>query len=171
PLLQLTLFGYAINSDPRHLPTALRIADHGPFARTLVTALRQSEYFTITREAETEAEAARLLQLGEVQFVINIPEDFSRRLLRGERPTILVEADATDPAATGPALSAVRAIASSVLNRDLTGPLTRLRAKDGPVNFSIHAHYNPENITQYNVVPGLMGVVLTMTMVVITALA
>ena len=86
-------------------------------------------------------------------------------------PNSRVEADATDPAATGPALSAVRAVASNVFNRDLTGPLARLRAKDGPVDFAIHAHYNPENITQYNVVPGLMGVVLTMTMVVITALA
>src|SRR3954469_25912727 len=171
PLLQLTLFGFAINSDPRHLPTALRIADHGPFARTLITALRQSEYFAAVREAATEAEAERLLQLGDVQFVINIPEDFSRKLLRGERPTVLVEADATDPAATGPALATVRAIANTMLNRDLTAPLMRLRAKDGPVNFQIHAHYNPENITQYNVVPGLMGVVLTMTMVVITALA
>ncbi len=171
PLMQLMLFGFAINSDPKHLPTAIRAADQGPFARTLVAALRHSDYFALVRETDSEAEANRLLQLGDVQFVINIPEDFSRRLLRGEHPTVLVEADATDPAATGPALSAVRAIASSVLNRDLTGPLARLRAKDGPVNFQIHAHYNPENITQYNVVPGLMGVVLTMTMVVITALA
>src|SRR6476620_5982051 len=85
PLVQLLLFGFAINSDPRHLPTAVRMADHGPFARSLVAALRQSDYFTIVREAETEAEAAHLIQLGEVQFVINIPEDFSRRLLRGER--------------------------------------------------------------------------------------
>jgi ABC-2 type transport system permease protein len=171
PLLQLMLFGFAINSDPRHLPTALRLADHGPFARELVAALRQSEYFAITREAATEAEAARLLQLGEVQFVINIPEDFTRRLLRGERPTVLVEADATDPAATGPAIAAARVIANSVFDRDLIGPLARLRGRPGPVDFQIHAHYNPENITQYNVVPGLMGVVLTMTMVVITALA
>lgn len=171
PLMQLLLFGFAINSDPKHLPTALRSADQGPFARTLVAALRHSDYFQLVREAETEAETRELLQLGEVQFVINIPEDFSRKLLRGEQPSVLVEADATDPAATGPALAAVRAIAASVLNRDLTGPLARLRAKDGPVNFQIHAHYNPENITQYNVVPGLMGVVLTMTMVVITALA
>jgi len=171
PLLQLTLFGYAINSDPRHLPTAVRIADHGAFARTLVAALRQSEYFSIVREAATEAEAARLLQLGEVQFVINIPEDFSRRLLRGERPTVLVEADASDPAATGPAIAAARVLATSVFDRDLDGPLARLRGNPGPVDFRIHAHYNPENITQYNVVPGLMGVVLTMTMVVITALA
>jgi ABC-2 type transport system permease protein len=171
PLMQLLLFGFAINSDPRHLPTAIRMADQGPFARSLVAALRQSEYFSVVREAATEAEAKRMLQFGEVQFVINIPEDFSRRLLRGERPTVLVEADASDPAATGPALAAARILANSVFDRDLTGPLARLRAKPGPVDFQIHAHYNPENITQYNVVPGLMGVVLTMTMVVITALA
>lgn len=171
PLMQLLLFGYAINSDPKHLPTAIRAADHGPFARTLVAALRHSDYFQLVREAETEAEARRLLELGEVQFVVNIPEDFSRRLLRGERPAVLIEADATDPAATGPALSALRSVAANVLDRDLTGPLAPLRAKAGPVDFRVHAHYNPENITQYNVVPGLMGVVLTMTMVVITALA
>jgi len=171
PLMQLLLFGFAINSDPKHLPTAIRAADQGPLARTLVSALRHSDYFALTQEPATEAEAARLLQLGDVQFVINIPEDFSRKLLRGEQPTVLIEADATDPAATGPAISAVRAIADTVLNRDLTGPLVRLRAHAGPINFQVHAHYNPENITQYNVVPGLMGVVLTMTMVVITALA
>jgi len=171
PLMQLLLFGFAINSDPRHLPTAIRMADQGPFARTLVAALRQSEYFAVTREAATEAEAARLLQLGEVQFVVNIPEDFSRRLLRGERPTVLIEADASDPAATGPAIAAARVLANTIFDRDLNGPLARLRGRPGPVEFQIHAHYNPENITQYNVVPGLMGVVLTMTMVVITALA
>jgi ABC-2 type transport system permease protein len=171
PLMQLMMFGFAINSDPRHLPTAIRAADQGPFARTLVQALRTSDYFALVRETASEAEAQHLLQLGEVQFVINIPEDFSRQLLRGERPTVLIEADATDPAATGPALAAVNALASTVFNRDLPGPLARLHAKNGPVDFRLHAHYNPENITQYNVVPGLMGVVLTMTMVVITALA
>ena len=112
-----------------------------------------------------------MLQLGEVQFIVNIPEGFSRRLIRGERPTLLVEADATDPAATGPALSAVRGLAENTLDHDLTGPLARLRTKPGPINIQVHAHYNPENITQYNVVPGLMGVVLTMTMIIITALA
>jgi len=171
PLLQLTLFGYAINSDPKHLPTAVLAADQGPFARTLVSALRHSDYFELTHEVRTEAEAGRLIQLGQVQFVVNIPEDFSRRLVRGERPAVLVEADATDPAATGPAVSALNAIASTVFDRDLTGPLARLRARPGPVDFRLHAHYNPENITQYNIVPGLMGVVLTMTMVIITALA
>jgi len=106
-----------------------------------------------------------------VQFVVNIPVDFSRQLLRGERPAILVEADATDPAAVGPAITALRAIADTVLDRDLKGPLTALRSVGGPIELRMHAHYNPENITQYNVVPGLLGVVLTMTMVVITALA
>ena len=171
PLMQLMLFGFAINNDPKHLPAAIRAADQGPFARTLVAALRTSGYFVLVREAATEAETQRLLQVGEVQFVINIPGDFSRKLLRGERPTLLIEADATDPAATGPALNAVRALADTVLNRELTGPLAHLRDKAGPIDFQIHAHYNPENITQYNVVPGLMGVVLTMTMVIITALA
>jgi len=171
PLMQLMLFGFAINNDPKHLPAAIRAADQGPFARTLVAALRASGYFVLVREAATEDEAHQLLQLGEVQFVINIPENFSRKLLRGERPTLLIEADATDPAATGPALTAVRSLADTVLDRDLTGPLARLRDRPGPIDFQIHAHYNPENITQYNVVPGLMGVVLTMTMVIITALA
>src|SRR6478752_9154179 len=147
PLMQLMLFGYAINSDPKHLPTAIRSADQGPFARTFVAALKQSKYFTFVQEAATEEETHRLLQLGDVQFVINIPEDFSRKLLRGERPTILVEADATDPAATGPALSAVKTIAATVLNRDLPGPLARLHATEGPVDVLVHAHYNPENIT------------------------
>ncbi len=171
PLLQLMLFGFAINSDPRHLPTAVRIADHSPHSRTLLAALQQSDYFKIVREAATEAEAEGLLRTGEVQFVINIPDDFSRQLLRGERPTVLLEADASDPAATGPALAAARTLAANIFDRDLTGPLTKLRSAPGPVNFAVHAHYNPENITQYNVVPGLLGVVLTMTMVVITALA
>jgi ABC-2 type transport system permease protein len=171
PLLQLTLFGYAINSDPKHLPTALRLADQGPFTRTLVAEMSNSGYFDVVKVTDSEAEVARLLQLGDVQFVINVPEDFTRKVIRGERPTVLIEADATDPAATGPAIAAVSALAGTALDRDLTGPLARLRGAPGPVNFQVHAHYNPENITQYNVVPGLMGVVLTMTMVVITALA
>jgi ABC-2 type transport system permease protein len=171
PLLQLVLFGYAINSDPKHLPTAIRDADQGPFSRTLVWALKNSGYFDFVRETASDSEAARLLQLGKVQFVVNIPVDFTRDLLRGQAPTVLIEADATDPAAVGPAISAVRAIAYTVLDRDLTGPIGNLRATSPPLNFDVHPQYNPENVTQYNVVPGLLGVVLTMTMVVITALA
>lgn len=119
PILQLTLFGYAINSDPKHLPTALRMADEGPFTRTLVAEMRNSEYFSLVRITDSEAEVERLLRLGEVQFAVNIPDEFTRKVLRGERPTVLVEADATDPAATGPALAALRAIADTALDRDL----------------------------------------------------
>ena len=171
PLLQLILFGYAINTDPKHLPTVVRDADHGPFARTLIAELQHSDYFELGPAVATEAEAEEDLQLGKEQFVINIPEDFSRKLLRGETPTLLVEADATDPAAVGPAIAALSALSDTGLSRDLTGPLARLGARPGPVAFAVHARYNPENITSYNIVPGLMGVVLTMTMVVITALA
>jgi ABC-2 type transport system permease protein len=171
PLLQLTLFGFAINSDPKHLPTALRLGDQGPFSRTIVAEMRNSQYFAVDRVTSSEAEAERLLQVGTVQFVVNIPDGFTRKVIRGERPTVLVEADATDPAATGPAIAAIRSISDTAIDRDLTGPLSRLRGRPGPVDVEVHAHYNPENITQYNVVPGLMGVVLTMTMVMITGLA
>jgi ABC-2 type transport system permease protein len=171
PLLQLTLFGFAINSDPKHLPTVILDADGGPFARTLTQAMSHTDYFQIAENVRSEAEARRLLELGKVQFVLSIPVDFTRDLLRGDQPTVLLEADATDPAATGPALSAINVLMQSVFDRDLPGPLLRLRGKDGPVHFSVHHLYNPEGITQFNVVPGLMGVVLTMTMVVITALA
>jgi len=171
PLLQLTLFGYAINSDPKHLPTAVFSADNSAFARTLVSALRRSDYFEIVREAGSEVEIDRLLRLGEVQFVVHIPEDFSRRLLRGERPTLLLQADATDPAATGNAIAAIHQLVGHALDRDLRGAVGHLRAGVTPVDLEIHRHYNQEGITQYNIVPGLMGVVLTMTMVVITALA
>lgn len=171
PCVQLILFGFAINSDPKHLPTAVRSADVSAASRTLVSALRNSDYFRIVGEVASEAESRRLLTQGEVMFVIHIPVDFERRLFRGERPAVLLEADATDPAAMSGALGAIQQIADHVLDRDLTGPLTRLRTRPGPVELRIHRRYNPEGITQYNIVPGLLGVVLTMTMVIITAVA
>jgi ABC-2 type transport system permease protein len=171
PLLQLILFGFAINSDPKHLPAAVLLADRGPYGRTLLYAIRNSGYFNFVRQARTEAEARDLLARGEVQFIINIPVDFTRDLLRGDRPSILIEADATDPAATSNALGALRPLMNTALQNDLAGPLAFLAPPDIPVDLHIHALYNPEGITQYNIVPGLMGVVLTMTMVMITALA
>ena len=171
PLIQLVLFGFAINADPKHLPTAIFSADNSVFSRTLVWALRNSAYFDVVREASNEQEIQRLLAAGNVQFIVHIPDGFSRRLLRGERPSLLLEADATDPAATGNALAAVSTLLTSALDRDLKGPLRKLRATPGPVELRTHRHYNPDIVTQYNIVPGLMGVVLTMTMVVITALA
>jgi ABC-2 type transport system permease protein len=171
PLVQLILFGYAINSDPKHLPTAVYSADNSVFSRTIVWGLHNSSYFDITREAKNEAEIQKLLAQGTVQFAVHIPMDFSRKLLRGERPDLLLEADATDPAAIGYAVAAINLLTTTVLNRDLTGPLAKLRGTPPPVNLVVHQHYNPENITQYNIVPGLMGVMLTMTMIIITALA
>jgi ABC-2 type transport system permease protein len=171
PMMQLILFGFAINSDPKHLPTAVLSADQSVFSRTILRALKDSEYFDLRAEAATEADAHQLLQRGEVQFVVNIPNDFSRKLLRGERPTLLLEADATDPTAAGSAISAISQLMDHALDRDLTGPLKRLADRPGPVQLVIHRHYNPDIVTQFNVVPGLIGVVLTMTMVIITALA
>lgn len=171
PMIQLILFGYAINSDPKHLPTAIYSADNSIFSRTIVEALHNSSYFDITREPNSEAEIQQLLARGTVQFAVEIPVDFSRKLLRGEKPDLLLEADATDPMAIGYAQSAVQALVPTVLNRDLKGPLAKLQGASPPFNLVVHAHYNPEAITQYNIVPGLMGVVLTMTMVIITTLA
>jgi ABC-2 type transport system permease protein len=171
PLIQLTLFGYAINSDPRHLPTAVLMADHGAQGRTLLYALKNSTYFDFVREVKTEDEGHDLLARGQVQFVINIPQNFSRDLLRGDRPALLVEADATDPAATGIALGSLEPLFDTALQNDLKGMLGPLAATSGPIDLRVHSLYNPEVITQYNIVPGLMGVILTMTMVMITGLA
>src|SRR6266705_2514855 len=171
PLLQLILFGYAINSDPKHLPVAVLVADHGPQARTLLNAIRNTSYFDFVRLLHSESEGRNLLARGQVQFVINIPQNFSRDLLRGDRPALLVEADATDPAATGIALGSLEPLFDTALQNDLKGPLASLSASNGPIDLRVHALYNPEIVTQYNIVPGLMGVILTMTMVMITGLA
>ncbi len=171
PIMQLLLFGFAINADPKHLPTALHVEDHSAFSRTFVQSLQNTAYFQFVTPVSSEAESERLLATGDVQFVIHIPTDFSRQLVRGERPVILLEADATDPAATSNALASLSSVANSVLNRDLTGNLASLRGKDAPFEVRVHRRYNPEGITQYNIVPGLMGVILTMTMVLMTGLA
>lgn len=171
PLIQLTLFGFAINADPKRLPTAVLAQDTGVFSRSLVRSLENSGYFRVVRQPRGEAEAGRLLALGEVQFVVTIPPDFSRRLLRGERPALLVEADATDPAATSNALAALATLNRTALDHDLRGGLQALRGRDPPFEIRIHRRYNPEGVTQYNIVPGLMGVILTMTMIMMTALA
>jgi ABC-2 type transport system permease protein len=171
PLMQLVLFGFVINTDPKHLATAVLLADQGPQGRTLLHAIRNSGYFDFVKVLQTEAEAEEALARGDVQFIINIPASFSRDLLRGDRPAILVEADATDPAATGNALGTLRVLVRDALQHDLKGPLASLAGTDGPLELRIHPRYNPEAITQYNIIPGLMGVILTMTMIMITGLA
>ena len=171
PLLQLILFGYAINADPKRLPTAVLAADAGPYSRTLLSALQTSGYFRIDVNVSSEQELDDLLARGQVQFGVTIPTDFERRLVRGERPALLVEADASDPTATGNALAALNQIAFSALQRDLSGALADLKPVAAPVELRVHRRYNPEGISSHNIVPGLIGTILTMTMVLMTGLA
>jgi ABC-2 type transport system permease protein len=171
PVLQLILFGYAINADPKRLPTAVLAADAGPYSRTLLAAMQTSGYFRIEKHVANERELDELLAQGRVQFAVTIPENFERKLVRGERPVLLVEADASDPAATGNAIAALSQLAFSSLQRDLGGPLAELKPVAPPVEMRVHRRYNPEGITAYNIVPGLIGTILTMTMVLMTGLA
>jgi ABC-2 type transport system permease protein len=171
PIVQLIIFGFAINTDPKHLPMALVQADHSAFSRSFIAGLENSGYFRITHRARDEAEANRLLADGAVQFVLVIPANFSRQLQRGEQPALLVAADATDPSAAGNALAALGNIGRQSLERDLTGPLAHLHSGEAPYDIRIQRRYNPDGLSRYNIVPGLIGVILTMTMIMMTALA
>lgn len=171
PIIQLTLFGYAINSDPKHLPTAVLSHDNGPFARAIVAGLQTSAYFQVTVQAASGAELDALLDRGEVQFAVEIPAGFGRDLMRGERPPLLLMADATDPAATGNAVGAVQRIVDTALAAALDGPLASLAPQPPPVEVRVQRRYNPEGLTSHNIVPGLVGTILTMTMIIMTALA
>jgi ABC-2 type transport system permease protein len=171
PVLQLILFGYAINADPKRLPTAVLAADSSLYSRTLLAAMQTSGYFRIDRHAASESEIEDLLAHGRVQFAVTIPENFGRKLVRGERPVLLVEADASDPAAIGNAIAALAQLSMSALSRDLQGPLGELSPVLPPFDLRVHRRYNPEAVTAYNIVPGLLGTILTMTMVLMTGLA
>jgi len=170
PVIQMLLFGYAINTDPRHLPTAVLVQENSVFARSIVSAMANSSYFDIVRQARTPAELDALVRTGEVQFAVTIPGDFTRRVLRRDRPQILVEADATDPTATGSALAALASLPTEALRHDLEGAAANGQAAAPPFELVVHRRYNPENITAFNIVPGLLGVVLTLTLVMMTAI-
>lgn len=171
PILQLVLFGYAINTDPKGLPTAVVMQDSGEMGRSLVAAMQNSGYFKLVRSGIGEREADELMARGELQFIVVIPGDFTRRLVRGERPALLVAADASDPAAAGNALAALLQLGQEGLQRELVGPLAGLRAGSPPFELRLQRRYNPEGLSRYNIVPGLIGTILTMTMVMLTALA
>jgi ABC-2 type transport system permease protein len=171
PIVQLVLFGYAINTDPKHLRTAVVISEQSEFTRSYLAAMKTSGYFEFVSELQSEAAARAALARGDVQFVVTFPADFTRRLLRGERPALLIEADATDPAAASAAIASVRELAASVGRKDLKGALAPLAGGAAPFEVRVHKLYNPEGLTQHNIVPGLMGVILTMTMVMMTGLA
>jgi ABC-2 type transport system permease protein len=171
PIMQLLLFGYAINDQPRHLPTAVLAQENTVFARSLLAAVKNSAYFDVVATARTPAELDAMLRRGTVQFAITIPGDFSRRVIRGDNPQILVDTDASDPAATGPATAALAGLPAQALARDLNGLPAPRGVVSQPFKVVVHNLYNPDSITAYNIVPGLLGVILSLTLVMMTALA
>jgi ABC-2 type transport system permease protein len=167
PLFQLMLFGYAINTTPRDLPTAVLLQETSDVGRSIVAALKNTKYFNIVREAQTVAEVDRLLASGEILFAIEIPANFERGVRRGDRPALLVAADATDPVAAGTALGALSQVVQTALQNDHAIP----EAVAPAFEIRTHARYNPAAVTQLNIVPGLLGTILTMTMLIFTALS
>lgn len=171
PLVQLVLFGYAINTDPKSLPTAVLVQDDSAFSRSFVSAMRATGYFDFREAVHSEAALDRLVLAGKVQFGVQIPAGFGRDVLRGDRPALLVVADATDPSATGGAVAALQTLSASVFARDLVGPASRAAADPPPFEVRVHKRYNPAGETRLNIVPGLMGTILTLTMLIFTALS
>ena len=171
PVIQLLLFGYAINTEPRHLPTAVLVQEDSVLARSIVSSLAHSAYFDLSAQARSPAELDEMIRQGRVQFAVTIPGDFTRRVARGDHPQILVEADATDPSATGGAVAALSALPTQALAHDLKGALASRSRGAPPFEVVVHARYNPEAITAYNIVPGLLGVILSMTLVMMTSLS
>lgn len=167
PLMQLLLFGYAINTQPRDLPTAVLLQESSDVGRTIVRALENTRYFKITQQVRSEAEFDRLLQSGAVLFGVEIPANFERALRRGDRPALLVAADASDPVAAGSALAALGTLVRTALQNDRAIP----DFEAPPFEIRSHARYNPAAVSQLNIVPGLLGTILTLTMLIFTALA
>jgi ABC-2 type transport system permease protein len=171
PIAQVLLFGYVINTDPKALPTAVVDYDRSEFSRSIVSSLRNTGYFAVVPAPPSATAADAMLARGEIQFAVVFPAGFSRQLLRGEQPTVLLAADATDPSATGNAIAAVSQAAATALAHDLTGPLAKLAPGSAPFALDIQRRYNPEGETEINIVPGLLAVILQLTMVMMTAFA
>jgi len=167
PLIQLLLFGYAINTTPRNLPTAVLMQESGDLSRSILAALENTKYFRVTRLPRSEAEVDQLLASGDVLFAIEFPANFERSVRRGDKPAMLVIADATDPVASGTALSALSEVLQTSLSHDRDVP----NRPEMPFEIRTHARYNPAALTQLNIVPGLVGTILTMTMLIFTALS
>ncbi|MGA9323582.1 MAG: ABC transporter permease [Xanthobacteraceae bacterium] len=167
PLLQLVMFGYAINTTPRDLPTAVLLQESSDVGRSILAALQNTKYFKVTRQLRDEAELDQVLESGSVLFAVEIPANFERALRRGDDPALLVAADATDPVATGPAIAALSEIVNTALAKDRGLP------DAGQPLFEIRAHerYNPAASTPLNIVPGLLGTILTLTMLIFTSLS
>ncbi|MEX0405320.1 ABC transporter permease [Aquibium sp. LZ166] len=171
PLMQLVLFGYAINNDPKSLPAALVATSNDHYTRAIVSALQTTDYYRFDHVAASAAEAEQLMASGRVSFVVTIPADFARRVDRGDSPRILVEADATDPSASSGAVSTLSTLAARALLREQGLEHEAAERAKGALEVIVHRRYNPEGISQYNIVPGLLGVILQMTMVMMTSMA
>jgi len=167
PLLQLFLFGFAINTNPRHLPTAVLVQEHSDIQRAILAALRNTDYFRVVAQPRSEAEMNELMAAGKILFGIEIPANFERSVRRGERPAMLVIADATDPVASGSALSSLGQVVQTALVHERGIPIST----ELPFDIRVHARYNPAGQNQLNIVPGLVGTILTMTMLIFTALS
>ncbi len=168
PVIQLMLFGYAINDNPHHLPTGVFVQDQGEFSRSILAAMRNTGYFDIVASARSSAELDRMMALGQINFSVTIPGDFTRRVVRQDNAQILIEADAAEPTATGNAVAALASLPATALSHDLVGALAPV-AGQPPFTAVVHNRYNPESITSYSIVPGLLGTVLSLTLVVMTA--
>jgi ABC-2 type transport system permease protein len=171
PVMQLVLFGYAINTDPRHMPAVVEMREDGPLTRAFLAALTQSSYVDIVAVTPRAEDGEAMLRSGRVNFLISIPEGFERRMVRGERPQILVAADASDPVASGGAIAAIERVAQQAFAPEFQGPLAFLAQAPAPYEIVVHRRYNPAGVTAFNIVPALLGVILTMTMVMITSIA
>jgi ABC-2 type transport system permease protein len=167
PLIQLMLFGYAINTNPRHLPTAVLLQEQSDLGRSILAAIQNTKYFAVTQLPHSEAEVDELLASGKVLFAVEIPANFERAVRRGDDPAMLVIADATDPVAAGSALGALNLLVQTALVHDRAIPA----GAAPPFEIRTHARYNPAGATQLNIVPGLVGTILTMTMLIFTALS
>jgi len=171
PLIQLVLFGFAINSDPKLLPAALVTTSQDHFTRAIVSALEITGYYRFDYVTDSATEAEALIENGTVAFVVTIPSDFARRVVKKDHPQILIEADATDPAVASGAISTLGKVASQALLRELGSEAQATQQSAQQLEMVVHRLYNPEGITQYNIVPGLLGVILQMTMVMMTSIA
>ncbi|MCV2866076.1 ABC transporter permease [Albidovulum sediminicola] len=171
PLMQLMLFGFAINADPKSLPAALVAPTQDRYSRAIVTALELTGYYRFTHPDASAAEAKTLIARGDVSFVVTLPSDFGRRVDRGDHPTLLIEADATDPSVASGAISTLSTVAAEALLREKGIEAQARESAAEALEVVVHRRYNPEGVTQYNIVPGLLGVILQMTMVMMTAMA
>lgn len=171
PIVQLMLFGFAINADPRHLPTLVELNDNGPLVRAIVAGMSNSSYFDFVGPVGGLAAEETALRDGRANFVVVIPPDFERDVVRGRSPQILIAADASDPSAVGGAASALAGIVQGAIGEVLVGPLARTAGAPAPFSVTVHREYNPEGKTSTNIVPGLLAIILSMTMVMITAVA